>query len=82
MALTLKEPSLSNVGDIILNVRDTCTGVSVRADLTYDMRKRVRLSQSEIGGKCLRYEITALDIPADRTCAVCDYYQSGSANDH
>jgi hypothetical protein len=81
-ALVWDEPDPTNVGDIVFRVKNTCPDSLVRVDASYDVRKRLRLSQSEIGGKCLKYEVEAFNIPSDRTFAVCDYYQSGNPGDH
>lgn len=82
VALTWKEEDLSNVADILLMVYNTCPHFRVGADLSYDMRKRVRLSQADIGGNCLEYDVVAYDVPSPREFTVCDYYQSGDPSEH
>jgi hypothetical protein len=83
-ALTWKEPHLNNSADITLRVRNTCPSQVLAGDVTYDVRKRIRLSQATINGKCLEYDVSAVHIPAgeSRTFTVCDYLQSGSAANH
>jgi hypothetical protein len=81
-ALTWRETNLDDVADIILRVRNTCPSVDVASDVSWDVRKRIRLGQSSITGKCLVYDVTAVYLPQSRTFTVCDYLQSGSASDH
>jgi hypothetical protein len=84
-ALVWKDPDLANSSDFILKVRNTCPSILVTQDISFDVRKRVKLLQADISGKCLEIHVLANDIPngtGGREFAVCDYYQSGSASDH
>jgi hypothetical protein len=83
-ALTWKEPYLDNAARIVIRVRNTCPAQNVVADNSADIRKRVKLSQSSISGKCLVYDVIATYMPisSSRTFTVCDYLQSGNAGDH
>jgi len=90
LALTWAETgSYSQVADIYVDVLDTCPPggggpVAVLSDWSYDIRKRVTLTQSQIGGKCLEYRVTAWGMPAGQTrqVYVADYFDSGNPNDH
>ncbi len=90
LALTWAETgAYTQVADIYVDVLNTCPGgggspVPVFSDWSYDIRKRVTLSQSQIGGKCLEYRITVWGMPSGQTrqVYVADYFDSGNPNDH
>lgn len=106
-ALTWLEPSGPGVGstipvaDIVLEVWDTCAPggpQSVNADYSFDIRKRISLSHSQIittsHARCLEGRVRAFDVPINspnplapmqprtREIYVADYFHSGNPNDH
>jgi hypothetical protein len=83
-ALTWKDSDLNNATRLTLRVRNTCPAQTIATDASNDIRKRIKLVQSFITGKCLVYDVIATHIPAfaSRTFTVCDYLQSGNPADH
>jgi len=84
-AMTWFETNYDDAADIVLHVIDTCNGnATVASDVSYDLRKRVTLTQSQISNKCLSFRISAYHIPAGqtRTVYVADYFHSGSTANH
>jgi len=87
-ALTFNEPDLMNAADIDLQVWNTCPEgggeVLIMADLSTDIRSRIRLLGHQIGDRCLQYRVHGWYVPQgqSRTVSVCDYYHSGDPNDH
>ena len=83
------EPDLSNVADLDFYVYDTCPPgggppVLVASDLSYDLRARFTLNQSQIAGKCLEMRVHGTAVPANSTRTVwsADYYHSGDPTNH
>ena len=90
VAMTWKEDNYQSVADIVLEVFNICPSsgpeVEIRSDWSYDIRKRVELQQSEIGGRCLVYRVRTFpwSMPAGqtRTVYVADYFHGGNPLDH
>ncbi len=106
-AMTWLEPSSPGSGstipvaDIVLEVWDTCApggAVSVSSDYSFDIRKRLSLTHSQIvlptRSRCLEGRVRVFDVPAGspnplaptqprtRDVYVADYFHSGNPNDH
>jgi len=106
-AMTWVEPSTSGSGttipvaDIVLEVWDTCAPggeVSVSSDYSFDIRKRLSLSHTQIvlptRSRCLEGRVRVFDIPVGsanplapgqprtRDVYVADYFHGGNPNDH
>jgi len=58
----------------------------VADDWSYDIRKRIELAQTQIGGRCLSYRIRTFpwSMPSGqtRTVYVADYFHGGNPSDH
>lgn len=82
------EDNLGSTSDIVIRVYDTCPAgggapVLVAGDYSYGLRKRVRLTSSQIGGKCLEMRATAYLTPSGGTWVYsADYYHGGSTAEH
>ena len=78
----------SSPSDVIVRVVDTCppgggSPVVVRTSATSDIyRKRIRLSQAEISGRCLQMEVEAVDSPHGVRIYSADYYHGGDNTLH
>lgn len=87
-ALLWFEDNLASTSDIVTGVYDTCPAgggspVLVAGDYSYGMRKRVRLTSSQIGGKCLEMRATAYLAPPGGTVVYsADYFHGGSTAGH
>lgn len=85
LALTWVETDYSQASDIIVRVYDSCHGNAIVAsDDSFDMRKRITLTQSQISNKCLYYRIDAFSIRPGTYVRlyVADYFHSGNPADH
>jgi len=81
------EDHLASTSDIIIDVLDTCPAgggeVVVSADDSFSLRKRIRLTQSSIGGRCLVMRARALQTPTAGTRVwSADYFHSGDNTLH
>lgn len=106
-AMTWVEPSTSGSGttipvaDIVLEVWDTCAPggpVSVSSDYSFDIRKRLSLSHTQIvlptRSRCLEGRVRVFDIPVGsanpipgsqprtRDVYVADYFHGGNPSNH
>jgi len=85
VAMTWREDDYTNMADIVLEVWDHCEGqpwVQVSEDWSYDIRKRITLPGSSIGGRCLWYRVRCFSAPAGRSVYVADYFHSGDPAEH
>jgi len=76
----------SNASDVKFVAEDTCppgagAPVLIAQDLSYDTRKRIRLTTPDIRDKCVRLSITATHSPSFTPVVTCAYYHSGSITD-
>lgn len=81
-ALAWFENSLTSVSDIDILVFDTCSPGSpaVAYDLSYDIRTRISLKQSDISGKCLEMRAVGYSVPPSGTTVYsADFFHSGTA---
>jgi hypothetical protein len=86
-ALTWAETSLDGVADIDISVWNTCppggTPVQVAGQSDYDIRNRIHLRASEIGGKCLEMRAYGYNVPPEgRVVYSSDYFHSGDPEQH
>lgn len=78
------EPDLQNVADIDFYVYNTCPSgggapVLVASDVGYSLRTHMRLSQSQIGGRCLEMRAYGYKVPAaGRTVYTADFFHSST----
>ncbi len=87
-ALIWFDNDLEATSDVTIEVLNTCPSgggppVLVEYDNSYYLRKRVRLNQSQISGRCLQTRIRAWETPPGGTTIYhADYYVSGSTTVH
>ncbi len=86
-ALTWAETSLDGVADIDISVWDTCppggTPVFVAGQWDYDIRNRIHLRASEVGGRCLEMRVYGYHVPPEgRVVYSSDYFHSGDPEQH
>jgi hypothetical protein len=86
-AFTWFESNLDGVADIVISVVDTCPAgggeALVLRDYSTSLRKRIRLSQSLISGKCLTMRAYGLSVPTGgRVVYSADYFHAGDPSTH
>ena len=90
VAMTWDESDYAAATDIVLEVWNKCPPgggeALVSLDYSWDIRKRVELTQSEISNRCLVYRVRTFDnsMPPGqfRRVYVADYFHSGNPADH
>jgi len=91
VAMTWREADYAAAADIVLEVWNTCPAgggnpVPVTSDMSYDIRKRIELVQSEISNRCLEVRVrtfsNSMPPGQTRTVYVADYFHSGNPADH
>jgi len=80
--ITWFDSDLAQSSDLLMRVVDTCGGLTDVWDSSYDFRKRLRLTQSDISNRCLEVQVHAYRTPTNGVQFwFADYFHGGLAEE-